>query len=262
MGKFNRFVRLKGDESSGFRQIEKVTEYKNGDRKLLGKGLCAAMSMQWLADGTVPTTEEEFGELAELQRYYEKLLKEFDSDDAATQQLATKLGLQVTTFWPVITRFDSASDQIDKAIKYWGKHGSLGEAMTKYLNGELTDPAPRPPFVIGLYQDVLEYVALESASPKQLAKDLTSFTGGHAVALQRYKREDGTRFYEFFDPNAGVYEIEPDSLTDFFDTLYACYCNFHAEEMKRRKKAGTPYLVTAIQMSLKLWTIHNVQPRS
>jgi hypothetical protein len=99
---------------------------------------------------------------------------------------------------------------------------------------------------------VLEYVASESAStnPKRLEKDLRKFTGGHAVALQRFKREDGTRFYEFFDPNAGVYEIEPDALKDFFDTLYACYGNFHAEEMNRRKKAGAPYVVTAFKWTL------------
>lgn len=264
MGKFNRFAPLKGAGGEGFAQVGKATEYKKGDYQLLGKGLCAATSIGWLADGKVPKTDEELAELNALQKYYEKQLEETDSDDAALHLLATKFGLQVVSTWPEINNPASEVDKLDKSIDYWDQFGTFGEKVSMYINGELTTKPPRSPFLIGVYLDALEYDIESEATlnnRKLLSKALNEFTGAHAVALKRYMRADGDDYYKFFDPNAGVYQIEEYALKDFFDTVYFCYGNFYAEEMKRRRKSGAPYTVKGIQMDLKLSSFYAIRTR-
>jgi MAC/Perforin domain len=261
MGQFNRFARLKGGTGQGFRQIAKVKEYKKADEGLTGEGLCAAIALRWLADGTIPTTDEQLKNLAGLQKAYEDNLAVTKDPGSATAFLANECGFTVGKTFP--TSFPNAPRQdltplmrATLAVQHWKQQGSFGTAISNYVNSE-TKTSLRLPCEISLDVDVTNIkFGGETYKPNSEGQfkinhqwQMLPYGGPHAVAL---KRAD-TGGYHCCDPNAGVYQIDEDALGSFFDTLHDCYEGFYANELGSEND-------DKIHVDLRLIWIHALMP--
>ena len=249
--KYYRFRAL--NEGPGYRQTRKATEYKKAPGRLIGRGLCAAMTMRWLQDGTVATAFEEF---ATLQQFYSQQIVETDNENFATQALAKKCRLTVVSIWPEIKGAKSDNEYLDKCLKYWETRAHFSDAISQYVNGELTTSQILLPCQVGFYADTTVKVkngkSVDREDIEEFEKELS---GAHAGAL---KRADGGG-YLFYDPNAGEYQIDEDRLVDFFRTLNICYENFYKPEFD--KEAENPqYAFRKATCELRLVGFWGVQP--
>ncbi len=156
--KYYRFRAL--NEGPGFRRTRKATAYKKGSERLIGRGLCAAMTMRWLEDGTVPTAFEEF---ATLQDFYSRTLDEMDNENYATTALAKKCHLTVTGVWPEIKGAKSDNDYLSKCIAYW-QDSHFQTAISQYVAGELTTGQTLP-CQVGFYVNTKVKVSWQDGRP-------------------------------------------------------------------------------------------------
>lgn len=243
MSGLNRFRPLK--RVRGAEQVVGVPEYKAAK---LDEGLCAAMSMRWLKDGTVPT---EFSAATALQAKYAAKLKEKKGQTGPTiEYLAGQCGLKV--------QGRTATGTVKEATSYWRKKfgdGQLGAAMLTYANGQMKrqmnwdvldwETADTVPSFIWVHLNVPEVEVFGETLKDGNAVEFeggetVTFAGGvltvkdkktkkyqlvgeHGIALARV---DGG--YRYFDPNAGEYEVSADALGTFFDKVWECYQNFYA----------------------------------
>lgn len=249
--KYYRFRAL--NEGPGFRRTRKATAYKKGSERLIGRGLCAAMTMRWLEDGTVPTAFEEF---ATLQDFYSRTLDEMDNENYATTALAKKCHLTVTGVWPEIKGAKSDNDYLSKCIAYW-QDSHFQTAISQYVAGELTTGQTLP-CQVGFYVNTkVKVKAGKTVDQEDIEEFESELSGAHAGAL---KAADGGG-YLFYDPNAGEYQIDDDDrLEDFFATLRVCYESFYKPEIE--KKAANPqYVFRKATCDLLLVGFWPVQPR-
>ena len=82
------------------------------------------------ARGTVPATEGEIGEVAALQKAYEKKVRDTYSDIQGEKFLATQCGFTMDR----IPHFPKPTGDEKVAIQYWKGVGTLGTAISKYVS--------------------------------------------------------------------------------------------------------------------------------
>ena len=290
MGKFNTFRPLK--QLPGVRQITDVTAYKKAPEALTGGGLCAAMSMRWLADDTLPTTDAGMRIAKSLQTAYENKLEETGKNMTKTMAfLADRCGLALQGRVP--------TGLPEEAKKFWTKRfGAGGElasnryssviaaAISAYANEKLNDQISWETVGARDTQDLLPcYIWVQIHCPQitLLGRTLTQspksvpFVKGrdkYDVVFNYEKLEvDGeliTTFggphafalgrgtgggYVYFDPNVGVYAMAG-GLGTFLDTVYQCYEKFNASSQEGWAEND----LEAADLDMQLVRIYPVQP--
>jgi hypothetical protein len=217
MGKTNRFRRLKE-----LGQMTAKVKQQRFDEALVGNGVCAALSMQWLRQNgalAAPNIES----IAKIQRVFDSTVTA-KGTIKAVQILAEAMNLRFTAptlYCPA----DQQPSQFWSAQGYGASFSDQIVAFARSLRAGLEPNPMRAAFlsvklvavsVDGIPRETLLKYAAEQKSTETPLLDL-----GHAIAL--IVVEQGIMLC---DANCGIYQIKWDSAKPFFDQYQASYVNF------------------------------------